>query len=133
MWLANDEFSENYLKWAKGRKVLTTAKERASSRVVGRVARVHTARGSVTMGLILSPVFGVVRAYMIVGKLANNKKLFIQKHFGSMVDVMANSTGSVRAETHVDFIIPVVLTKAAKRVRNLLKLPADAPAIGIED
>ena len=115
LWIAHDEFKEYHYQWGKGTSVLTTPKERSQARIAAKVQRVHNSRNSVTMGLLLSPSLGVLRAYLLYKKVSKVKKDRIEKEFGSMVSVGANSTGNMRSETHVDWFLPQVLLSLSRQ------------------
>ena len=127
LWLSHDELNEFGLQWNKGKPVVTTGNEReavAEGGMVGRVQRVHTARRTYSMGLVLSPLLGVLQAYIVVKNLAPRKLALIKKRFGSLVSVCANATGSMRSETHVRFFLNQVMEKATLRARpNLVQRP----------
>ena len=133
LWIAHDEFKEYHYGWAKGEFVITTPKERATKRIVGKVKRSATSRQSVTMGLLLAPTLGVLRAYLLYKNLAAWKKRKIEKDYGSLVSVGANQTGSMRSETHVNWFLPEVYAPASKKAKRLLQLGDDTNSCLIED
>jgi len=120
LWLSHDEFNEFGLQWNKGKKVITPDKERSSvaeGGMVARVQRVHTARRTYSMGFVLSPLLGVLHAYILVKNLPYRKIAAIKKRFGTLISVYANRTGCMRSETHVRFFLNQVMEKAVSRAR----------------
>ena len=96
------------------------------------MARVSTARTSCTMGFVLSATLGVVRAYVLFKTLSKAKKKTIEKLFGTLVSAHANTTGSMRSETHVNWFLKDVYPKALMQVKTLLN-KQEAHSILVED
>ena len=91
--LAHDEFNEFLYKPKIGKNVLTTERER-NMRGPGhraRVRRVSGGRQTFTCGLILSPIHGVLKAY-ILGKTIGQKAIRrIRDEFGELLHIAQNT------------------------------------------
>ena len=100
--------------------MVTTDSERGAvveGGIVARAQRFHTARRTYSLGFILSPLLGVLHAYILVKNLPARKIALIKKRFGTLVSVCANRTGCMRSETHVRFFSNQVMEKATLRAR----------------
>ena len=91
LWLMQDEFNEFFLPHAKGRRTLTTAKERNESRIVARVARNNNARRTCTMGLVISPVLGILRGYLVFKAISEKKLREIKRRCWLMLCLLSAS------------------------------------------
>ena len=101
LWLSHDEFNEYQYSWDKDRKhlILDDGTDRGISRSV------QSARSSVSMGLVLSPVHGVVMAYILFRQITDRKLKAIHHKFGKLARVLGNVAGNMRSQTHVEFFL----------------------------
>lgn len=99
-----------------------------------KVRQVHNARESFSAGLIIHPTLGVLRAYVLVKAANKAVKKQVKEKLGSLVDLITNSTGGMRGQTHVEDFLGKTVRQAVNRLRALVPEPLkQGPALLIED